>query len=220
MSDKQLSVGALLYPAFELLDMFGPLEMYSALGAERIQIHMVAQQAGPVPASMSVDGPLGPKVLADFSFEDAPQLDILLVPGGIGTIPELENEALLDFIRNRAAQAQVVTSVCTGSALLAKAGVLDGRRATSNKQVFALAVAQSSAVNWVEQARWVEDGKFFTSSGVSAGMDMTLAVIDQLFGAEATEVVTRFTEYSRHTDADVDPFAGDLNAMAEAMGLT
>lgn len=219
MPDKQLSVGAVLYPAFELLDMFGPLEMYSALGSEKIQIHMVAEQAGPVPSSMSVEGPLGPKALADYSFDDAPPLDILLVPGGIGTVPGLENDALLDFIRTRSEQAQIVCSVCTGSALLAKAGVLNGHRATSNKQVFALAVAQSADVEWVEQARWVEDGKFFTSSGVSAGMDMTLAVIDGLFGTEASEMVTRFTEYTRHEDASVDPFAKDLNAMAAAMGL-
>lgn len=219
MSDKPVTVGAVLYPAFELLDLFGPLEMYSALGSERIQIHMVAEQAGPVSSSMGVDGPLGPKAMADFSFDDVPALDILLVPGGVGTIPELENEKLLDFLRSRSRQAQIVSSVCTGSALLARAGVLDGRRATSNKQVFALAVGQSDQVKWVEQARWVEDGKFFTSSGVSAGMDMTLSVIEQQFGVEAADTVCHFTEYTRHLDSSVDPFADDLNAMAQAMGL-
>jgi putative intracellular protease/amidase len=84
-----------------------------------------------------------------------------VLPGGFGTIPQLENAAMLDFLRRLTATAEVTMSACSGSAILAKAGLLDGRRATSNKQFFDLARAQSAAVKWVEQARWVEDGRDF-----------------------------------------------------------
>jgi transcriptional regulator GlxA family with amidase domain len=102
-------------------------------------------------------------------------------------------------------------SVCTGSAILAKAGLLDGRRATSNKQFFDFARMQSEKVTWVEEARWVEDGPFATSSGVSAGTDMALAVIARLYGQERAEAIANLTEYERQTDPTKDPFHKFLN---------
>jgi transcriptional regulator GlxA family with amidase domain len=212
-----LRVGALLYPSFELLDVFGPLEMFATLGATRVRIHMIAERAGPVPSAMAGDGPLGPSAMAEYGFADAPPLDLLLVPGGFGTVPQLENEALLEFLRVRSRTTPTIASVCTGSALLAKAGLLDGRRATSNKQFFTLAASQSAAVEWVEAARWVDTGAIVTSSGVSAGMDMALAIIARLFGADAAEQVAAATEYTWHRDADLDPFAAQLNALAPSL---
>lgn len=215
-----LNLGAILYPGFEMLDLFGPLEMFSLLAPGKVNIHMVAQNSGPIPAGLGADIQNGPKVVADFGFDDAPQLDILLLPGGFGTLPELENEQMLTFLAERSKQAQITASVCTGSALLARAGVLDGRRATSNKQLFALSVAQSDQVEWVEQARWVEDGDVFTASGVSAGTDMGLAIIQRLFGKETAETVMTAAEYSWHRDADQDPFASELNSAAALLGLS
>jgi putative intracellular protease/amidase len=211
MSNTPLQLGAVLYPGFEMLDLFGPLEMFSMLGNEQVNIHTIAEQVGLVPTAIAGDGPLGPKVQADFSFADAPALDMLLLPGGFGTFPALENPLLLDFLRDRSAQAKIVASVCTGSALLAKAGLLDGLQATSNKQFFDLSVAQSDAVIWVEAARWVEAGKFFTSSGVSAGMDMSIAIITKLFGEQAAAGVLAGAEYTWHQDSTVDPFVSHLN---------
>jgi len=212
-------VGVLLYPNFELLDVFGPLEMFASLGAERVKIHMIAERAGPVASAMAADGPLGPRVVAEHGYADAPSLDLLLVPGGFGTLPALEDIALLDFLRARARSTATIASVCSGSALLAKAGLLDGRRATSNKQLFALATAQSDAVEWVEAARWVDAGAFVTSSGVSAGMDMALALIARFFGVAVAEQIAAQTEYTWHRDADVDPFADQLNALAPMLSL-
>ncbi len=211
---RPLTLGVILYPGFELLDVFGPLEMFTAVGRDRLTTHLIAEHAGPVAAGIVPDGPVGPRVIADFGFDDAPQLDLLLVPGGIGTFPELANERMLAFLRERSRRAQITASVCTGSALLAKAGVLDGHRATSNKQFFNLAVAQSDAVAWIAAARWVDDGPVVTSSGVSAGMDMALAIIERLFGAETAEGIAVGTEYTRHRDADVDPFITHLNKLA------
>jgi putative intracellular protease/amidase len=200
MTTRPFAVGAILYPGFEMLDLFGPLEMFSLLGTETVQIHMVAEQAGPVASAMGAEIGVGPRALAEYGFDDAPPLDMLLLPGGFGTVPELSNDAMLTFLRDRADHAQVVASVCTGSAILARAGLLDGHRATSNKQFFQLAVSQSDKVDWVERARWVEDGKF--------------AIIERLFGAEAAQTVAAAAEYTRHTDAGEDPFADDLNALA------
>jgi putative intracellular protease/amidase len=211
---RPLTLGVILYPGFELLDVFGPLEMFAAVGRDRLVLHMVAERAGPVAAGTVADGAIGPRVIADYGFDDAPALDLLLIPGGIGTFPELANEKLMAFLRDRSSRAQITASVCSGSALLAKSGVLDGHRATSNKQVFSLAVAQSDAVKWIEAARWVDDGNVVTSSGVSAGMDMALAIIARLFGEESAEAIAIGTEYTWHRDSTVDPFVAHLNEMA------
>lgn len=214
MADKKLTVGGVLYPGFELLDLFGPLEMYSLMGAEQVEIILVAEDSAPVPSAMGQDISHGPKASPDHTFADAPQLDVLVLPGGFGTIPQLENSALLTFLAAQAEHARVVSSVCTGSALLARAGLLEGRRATSNKQIFSLATSQPGNIDWVEAARWVEDGKFFTSSGVSAGIDMSLAVIASLFSQDVAEGIAVAAEYTWHRDPDVDPFAAHLNAMS------
>lgn len=201
---KKLILGAIFYNDFELLDMYGPLEMFGIL--PQIEIVTVAEQAGAIKSTQ------GPKTVADYGFADCPPLDLILLPGGIGTIPELKNEALLNFLRDRSQVAQVTMSVCSGSAILAKAGLLDGRKATSNKMWFSLATSQSDKVNWVEAARWVEDGPFVTSSGVSAGTDMALGVISNLFGREAAERAAMVSEYTWNDDASYDPFVKYLNA--------
>jgi transcriptional regulator GlxA family with amidase domain len=216
---KPRTVGAVLYEGFELLDLYGPLEMFGAL-EDRIRIVTVAERKGAVASTPGVE------TVARFDFGDCPPLDLLLLPGGFGTVKQLGNPALLDFLRERAAAAEVTMSVCSGSALLARAGLLDGRRATSNKMFFQLARSQSEKVDWVRQARWVEDGPFATSSGVSAGTDMALAVIARLFGAPAAEEIAIRTEYTWHRDAAHDPFARYLDqgltaaTRAEATGTT
>lgn len=199
------TLGAILYEGFELLDLYGPLEMFGSLGPERVRIVTIAQAPGPVASAQ------GPKTLAECGFDDAPPLDLLLLPGGIGTLPQLANAAMLEFLRARASRAEVTMSVCSGSAILARAGVLDGRRATSNKMFFELATAQSEKVQWIEKARWVEDGAFVTSSGVSAGTDMALGVIEKLWGGELAQIVADMTEYERQTDPTRDPFTKFLN---------
>src|SRR5690554_2753574 len=128
-------LGALVFPGFELLDTFGPLEMFGHLQGA-VEIVTVAQQRGAVKSAQ------GPAVVAEHGFDDCPPLDLLLVPGGMGTRTEVENTALIDWLRARAPQAEVTMSVCTGSGLLARAGLLDGRRATSNKMFFSWAVEQ------------------------------------------------------------------------------
>ena len=194
------TLGVVLFEGFELLDVFGPLEMFG-LAADHFEIRLIGERGGVVASRQ------GPKSVCDDSFQSAPAIDVLLVPGGIGTRREVNNPFLLDWLKKRSQQAELVASVCTGSALLAKAGVLNGLRATTNKLAFGWATSQSEKVQWQKQARWVEDGKFFTSSGVSAGIDMSLAVIAKLISQQAAEQAANFAEYDWHRDADWDPFA-------------
>jgi transcriptional regulator GlxA family with amidase domain len=197
---KQKTLGVVLFPEFELLDVFGPVEMFGNLTG-MVETVMVAEKAGPVRSAQAVS------VVADHGFADCPKLDFILVPGGIGTRAEIDNEAMMGFLKTRVAEAEVAMTVCTGTALFAKAGVLDGRKATTNKMAFQWVADQGSKVEWVKQARWVEDGKFATSSGVSAGIDMALAVIEKLYGKDTSRALEVGTEYDRHTDASWDPFA-------------
>jgi transcriptional regulator GlxA family with amidase domain len=198
------TLGAVLYENFELLDLYGPLEMFGCVGPE-LAIVTVAERAGPVRSTP------GPKTLAEFDFERCPPLDLILLPGGIGTLAQLDNTALHDFLRDRSRSAEVSMSVCSGSAILARVGLLDGRRATSNKQFFDLATRQSDAVDWIAEARWIEDGPFATSSGVSAGTDMALAVIARLYGEKRAERIADLTEYEWRRDPSRDPFFRFLN---------
>ena len=193
-------VGVVLFDAFELLDVFGPLEMLGLLPDE-FSLHLVAETRGEVTSAQ------GPRSVVDAAFSDPERYDILLVPGGRGTRVEVENPTLVGWLRDQARTASFVTSVCTGSALLARSGVLDGRRATTNKAAWKWVCSQSQAVEWVAQARWVEDGNLFTSSGVSAGVDMTLALIARILGEARAREVARWTEYDWHDQADWDPFA-------------
>jgi putative intracellular protease/amidase len=211
LTEATKTLGAIFYEDFELLDMYGPLEMFGSIGPE-LEIVCVAEQAGEVKSAQ------GPRAVAERSFADCPPLDLLLLPGGVGTLSQFANEPLLEFLRARCPSAEVTMSVCSGSALLAKAGVLDGRRATSNKQFFSLATSQSEKVDWVEAARWVEDGPFVTSSGVSAGMDMALSVIGRLWGAERADLIAILTEYEPQRDPTHDPFVRYLNEGAAALG--
>jgi transcriptional regulator GlxA family with amidase domain len=202
-NSSPIQAGAVLFENFELLDFFGPLEMFSLLEGDA-KITVLAEKAGPV---KSVGGP---SALAEAAMAGAVGFDVLLIPGGIGTRREMNNPKFLAELKRLAEASRIVATVCTGSLLLAKTGLLDGRKATTNKRVFQLVKSHAPKVEWVAKARWVEDGKYFTSSGVSAGMDMTLAVIAKLRGREKSLEIASQAEYEWHEDASWDPFAKDV----------
>lgn len=196
-------VGVVLFEGFELLDVFGPLEMFGMLADSfRIQLLSLDQP--------TVQSAQGPRSLADQSIEAIGAVDIVLVPGGEGVRREITNPAFLGALSGLAERAEWVSSVCTGSALLAATGMLDGIRATSNKEEFEWVSNQRDRVTWQPRARWVEDGRYFTASGVSAGMDMALAMIAKLEGEKAALQVAQWAEYQWHRDAAIDPFAVNL----------
>lgn len=196
---QRKNVGVVLYPNFEVLDVFGPVEMWG--NVPDLKVVFVAQAPGPVKSAQGVS------VLAEHGFDSPLKLDVMMVPGGMGTITELKNEALLAYLKAQDAGTTLTTSVCTGSALLAKAGLLEGRRATTNKKYFSIASSLPAKVTWVKHARWVEDGKYITSSGVSAGTDMALGVVAKLHGVDQARLLARTLEYQWSEDPGNDPFA-------------
>ena len=197
--ERKLLLGMILFEGFQLLDTFGPLEMFGSL-KDRVTILIVGEKTGPVKSSF------GPAAVIETTFEDCPPLNIVMIPGGMGTRREVNNPVLLSALRKLADTAPYVASICTGAAVLAKAGLLDGRKATTNKKSFKWVTSQGEKVSWVAQARWVEDEKYFTSSGVSAGMDMALALIERIFGHETAINVANAAEYEWNSDPHHDPF--------------
>jgi transcriptional regulator GlxA family with amidase domain len=195
-------ITVVLFDGFELLDVFGPLELLGIL-RDRFEISLVGPTAAPVRSAQ------GPEAVPHQSYEEAPRPDIVLVPGGIGTRRLVDDRAFVEWLAGWARPADLVTSVCTGSALLAAAGLLDGYRATSNKRAFDWVRRQGPHVEWVPRARWVEDRDRWTSSGVAAGMDMTLALIARLHGDHLATDVADGVELEWHRDPGWDPFAAE-----------
>jgi transcriptional regulator GlxA family with amidase domain len=202
-------VAVVLFEGFTVLDVYGPVQAFGACRVLRpdgtprrfFEVVTIADAAGPVRSGE------GPATLADFAFADAPPHDILLIPGGFGTRRAVSDEAFLARLAGASRQAPVTATVCTGAALLARTGLMDGRPATSNKISWDWVVQQGPRVLWRRKARWVDDGTLITSSGVSAGIDMTLALIARLHGRDMAVAAARNMEYRWHDDAGDDPFA-------------
>ncbi|CAE7176816.1 unnamed protein product [Rhizoctonia solani] len=142
-----------------------------------------------------------------FSQVNNTQYDIILVPGGPGTRPAVISPKVLDFVKSQEPGLQYLLSVCTGAWVLANAGVLEGKNATTNKAAFAQVRNETSkGINWIPKARWVVDGTTWTSSGVTAGMDMANAFINHLVGPEYATKVLNLVELRAAQQGD-DPFA-------------
>jgi transcriptional regulator GlxA family with amidase domain len=194
----QRRVGIVLFEDVEVLDFCGPFEVFSATreneekrreAASPFEVLLVAERAGPVITTG------GMTVLPHCTFQSCPHLDILLVPGGWGTRRELKNPAMLDWLRVRAAQAQTVTSVCTGSMLLGFAGLLDGLHATTHWRSLDWMRESFPKVTVEYGKHFVKDGRVFTSAGISAGIDMSLKVVEQCLGEEVARATARQMEY-------------------------
>ena len=183
------NIAFVLFPAFEELDFAGPYEVFGVAAnyqEKDWQVFTVAEE-------QMVEGTHGLKVQVDHLFQDAPNAEMILVPGGFGTREGMENAALIDYIRRAGADAQYVTSVCTGSFLLHKAGFLKGRRAAtyfrSREQL-----EKMGDVTVVED-RWVHDGNVITAGGVSSGIDMALYMVGVLKTPEFARKVQQHIEY-------------------------
>lgn len=194
-----MKVGILLFDDFETLDVFGPVEILGRL-TDHYQVYFYSERGGTVNNAHGVS--LDTKKLEDI----ADGVDIFLIPGGFGTRKAVNNKNLIERIRKIADASTYVLTVCTGSALLAKTGLLDHRVATSNKRAFDWVITNGEKVQWIKKARWTIDGKFYTSAGVSAGMDMTLGFLADIHGLEFARKVAFQIEYHWHEDKTEDPF--------------
>lgn len=194
----RLRTGILIFPDAEVLDFCGPYEVFSAVRlnenrrrAEQspFEVLLVAEADGPVTATG------GMRVLPDRTFATCPPLDLLVVPGGWGTRLEIENPRLIDWVRRQAGGAKLTTSVCTGSFLLGRAGLLAGKRATTHWTSLDRMRATFPDVRVDDAQQVVEDGPILTSAGISAGIDLALLVVAKLFGEPIARATARHMEY-------------------------
>ncbi len=184
------NLGIIIFDNVEDLDFTGPLEVFgttSRLTPNSLHPFTIQRDGREV---KTVNGL---RVRPDYSFRECPRLDILLVPGGIGTRTEMKDSETLEFVKRNAVTCELVLSVCTGALVLAAAGVLNGKRATTHWAVLDQLKAFPQVT--VDPLRYVRDGKIVTSAGVSAGIDMALYITKELYGTSVCEDVARDIEY-------------------------
>ncbi|MDR2039345.1 MAG: DJ-1/PfpI family protein [Bacteroidales bacterium] len=195
---KIMEVAVLLFDDFETLDVFGPVEILGRL-TDLYTVRFFSINGGQIVNKHGVS-------ILTKKLENIKTTDIFLIPGGLGTRKEVKNNLLIDKIREISNMSKYVLTVCTGSALLAKTGLLDNKDATSNKKAFDWVVTNGVNVKWNKKARWTADGKFYTSSGVSAGMDMTLGFLSDIHGVEFARKIAFEIEYNWTENKDNDTF--------------
>ncbi len=193
-----MNFNVILFNEFETLDVFGPIEVIGKL-EKFYKVEYYSEKGGIIRSSQNVR-------VETLSISDIKQTDVLLIPGGFGTRNEVNNQQLIEYLKELSISAKFVLTVCTGSALLAKTGVLKNIKATSNKMAFDWVVEQNKEVKWIRKARWVSDSKYYTSSGVSAGIDMTLGFVSDMMGIEVAEKISKGIEYIWNKDKDNDMF--------------
>lgn len=188
-----LTVGILLFDEVEVLDFAGPFEVFSVTGRrtnlEAFRVVAVAERPGPVTARN------GLSVNPAHSFAECPPLDILVVPGGFGTRALLKRPEVLHWVATRAAEAQLVLSVCTGALVLGAAGLLNGQSATTHHLAIEELRSAAPTATVHPDRRIVDNGRVILSAGVSAGIDMSLHVVAKLFGTDVARETARYMEY-------------------------
>lgn len=187
----------LLFNDFETLDVFGPVEVLAAV--QNIEVELCSFSGGLIRANQGYE-------VNTTQFTGAP-FDILLVPGGQGTRQLVNDAAFLAQLAKQIELSQIVLSVCTGAALLAKTPYLNDKDATTNKMAFKWVESLNTKVNWCSKARWVVDGSIYTSSGVSAGIDMALGFIADYYDYQTAKAIAKSIEYIWHEDSTQDFFA-------------
>jgi len=187
------NVAIVIFDDVEVLDFCGPFEVFSAT-AEMIQpapfnVYTVAETRRPVIAIN------GLSVNPAYALSDCPPPDILLVPGGNGTRKQIKNAVLLDWIKQRAGEVELLLSVCTGALVLGKAGLLDGLVATTHHSALALLKEVAPKATVTDTQRIVDNGKIIVSAGISAGIDMSLHVVQKLLGKALAAETAAYMEY-------------------------
>ncbi len=194
------NIGILLYEGMEELDFVGPFEVFGMAchGQKGARVFTVAETRDPVRAFNSL------RVVPDYVFDDVPEIDVVLVPGGVGSRKQVENARLIGWLRDVAPSCQWVTSVCTGTLLLHEAGPARGKRVTTHWG-YIEPLRERGDIEVLDGPRYVRDGNLVTSAGVSAGIDMALWLVGQLFDIERARAVQRMMQYD-----PAPPYAADV----------
>ena len=184
-------IAIVIFEGAEELDFVGPWEVFTMLSQVEegsCTVFTVSERGGEVRCAK------GLRVLADHSFADCPTAELVIVPGGRGTRTQVSNPAMIEFVQRMDASSARTTSVCTGSFVLEAAGLLKGKRATTHWGSIDRMTALGT-VEVLEQTRFVDEGRIITSAGVSAGIDMSLYLVGQLWGVETARAVQKAMEY-------------------------
>lgn len=183
------TIGIVLFNDAEELDWAGPWEVLTAGAKDGDRVITVAESTEPIRCAK------GLRVLADHTFDDSPDLDVIVVPGGWGTRAERVNTAMTGYVIEQAQRAEWTTSVCTGAFILQAAGLLEGKRATTHWAAFDEFLGFAPDQELDRDARWVVDGNVVTAAGVSAGIDMALWLVGQLYDVAHARTVQRYIQY-------------------------
>ena len=199
---KKINVGIFVFDEVEVLDFAGPFEVFSRTRLLKGAESRRSNDSAPFnPFTVSIDTkPLtttgGLKIIADYTFNNFPKIDILIVPGGYGTRTLLNNEILLKWIKAVSDKANITASVCTGSLLLAKAGLLEGKRATTHWGAIEALKSISKDIRVITERRVVND-EIITSAGVSSGIDMAFMIVENLYGEQVASDTSKYIEFHR-----------------------
>ena len=184
-----MRIGILLFNEVEELDFVGPLEVFGVASILKGGIEIVTLSKD----GAQIRGRYGLRVQPDFSFDSCPQLDLMIVPGGRGAREARYDRETVEFTKAQAARASIA-SVCTGALVLAEAGILNGRRATTHWAAVDM-LRKYPKVQVVEEVRFVREGNVATSAGISAGIDLALEIVRELHGEQAASEVAKEMEY-------------------------
>lgn len=188
-----------MFDGVEVLDFAGPFEVFgvAGIGLSLYQVFTVAETARPVMAKNMLS------INPDHTFDSMPHADVLVIPGGYGTRRERRNPAVLRFIRDKAAEAHVVLSVCSGALLLAKAGLLKGLHATTHHGALSELLEDEPDCHLCPGARVVDNGKLVLSAGISTGIEAALYTVAKHHGLELARATAHYMEYDwRHQLVD------------------
>ncbi|WP_242229517.1 DJ-1/PfpI family protein [Bacillus cereus group sp. BfR-BA-01329] len=187
------SIGIFLFDDVEVLDFAGPFEVFSVTEVDEekpFTVYTVSQNGEMITARN------GLKVQPDYSIEDLPPVDILIIPGGKGAREnEVKNDIIINWVRQQMKEVKLMTSVCTGALLLAKAGLLDGLKATTHWASIQTFKKDFPNVEVMENVKFVDEGHIITSAGISAGINMLFHIVKNLLGVEVTEDTAKSMEY-------------------------
>lgn len=192
---QKWKVGILLFNQVEVLDFAGPFEVFSVTTGKQLSekpffVYTVARTKEPIKARN------GLTVIPDYDFKNAPDFDILIIPGGYGAEEiEIKNPIVIKWIKESSKKADLTASVCTGAFLLAKAGLLDGKFATTHWMDLERLKKEFPEVMVIGDKKFVDEGNIITAGGISAGINMSLYIVEKLLGRETAQTTAKRMEY-------------------------
>jgi len=196
-SMKKRIIGIFVFNEVEVLDVAGPFEVFSLAGGDNklFCVYTISEKGGMITARN------GLKIEADYSFENQPALDMLVVPGGYGAEEiEIHNPVVINWIQDQSHRVEYMTSVCTGAFLLAKAGILDGIKVTTHWMDIDRLEREFPNILVKRNVKFVDEGKILTSGGISAGINMSFHLVAKLYGKEVAKETAKRMEYDIKLD--------------------